>query len=319
MSAHSGLRLSSTDGMIFYVDGRNSRSTSNNKIRDLISGEEQPFTQNTVDSYFYTDYNSVEKFISPQLSNLDSFTVNVLVANEPGKSGFAFSITTDDIIGYTTDKVAIGYEYIDSSTTSPLSTAYANVTHSATADSSYEYMQSSVNATVSYQVDQTLSASPNISYEYAEASTTAITSKQYVGITHTASADNSYEYIPASVVATTLKGYNLSTAFEISTYIKSNQVIVTNKANNNTTSLVHSSNTNKTQYSIIYRKYSEDSVPISLYVNGDFVLDTGIVAGESQFENFGISLFNKLNIDLSEYGDRSISIYKFNKTSECIS
>jgi hypothetical protein len=311
MSVHAGPRLLTTDGLIFYVDGRNLKSNVDNKIKDLIVGEEENSNANVIDGYYYTNYNEVEQFTDTQFSDLDAFTVNVLVSHEIGKTGYAFSILSDDIIGYETNKVSTSYSQTTNNTTATSSVSGTPSLPSASAiTSSYNYVPVTVLATNSVDAGPGYSASSNTSYTQAVSNTIATSVVNDPEVLPSVTAiTSSYNYVPVTVIATTIKRSNINTLFEISLYADSNQAIVTNRSNDNVSTLAYSTDTQKTQYSIIYRKYLENSVPISMYINGKFVADTGIVSGLSQFENYGIRMFNKFGSSFAEYGVRSLSIY----------
>jgi len=105
--------------------------------------------------------------------------------------------------------------------------------------------------------------------------------------------------------------------FELSFYLEPTSIKLKNKSSNNLSYLSFSVNPQeKNIYSVIYRTFSTDSTPISLYQNGVLVANSVQQSGSSQFENVGISLFNIGNSHYSQYGIRFINAYSKELTEQ---
>jgi hypothetical protein len=309
MSVFSGPQITN-DGLVFYIDAKNIRSNIPNQIKDLISGEEKNSTAITENGYFYSNYGQIEKFTNLNISDLSAITVNVLLSHEVGKSGMAFSINSDDVINNTPAGIATNYEYIDASTQGTVA-ASVGPGYSSSSSTAYDYIQAATDG-ISVQ-DQGLTYSTNsvsTHYEYIDASTQGTVATDF-GSGYSSSSNIAYDYIQAATDSLSVRCLNLATQFELSLYADASQVIATHKNANNTAVAIASSDVGtRTQYSVIFRNFSANSVPISLYKNGELASDTGSVSGvPSPFENYGISLFNKLNSDFGNYGVRAVSIY----------
>jgi hypothetical protein len=309
MSAYAGPEIENA-GLIFYIDSKNQKSNLPGKIKDLITGEEKNSTAVTENEYFYSNYGQIEKFTNLNISDLSAITVNVLLSHEVGKSGLAFSINSDTIINNTPAGTATNYEYIDASTQSTVAIGF-DPGYSFTPSTTYDYIQSATDGTsaqdqgLNYSTDSVIT-----NYEYIDASTQSTVAIGFdPGYSFTPST--AYDYIQSATDSESVRCLNLATQFELSLYADASQVIATHKNANNTAVVFVSSEVGtRTQYSIIFRKFSANSVPISVYKNGELASVTESVSGvPSAFENYGISLFNKLNSDFADYGVRAVSIY----------
>jgi len=308
MSVYAGPKIEN-NGLIFYIDGRNSKSNIVGKIKNLLTGEEKNSTASVEDGYFHSNYGSIEKFTDIDISSLDAITVNVLLLHEVGKSGIAFSINSNNIINNTPDGGLTSYEYALANTQAITSTSFGPG-YSATDVGLYNYSQVSTDATGAQSGNLIYSATAEtVNYAYAQANTQATSSTSF-GPGYSSTGNTSYNYSQSTTNGTSVKGLNLSTQFELSLYADSSQIIATNKNSNKTAIAVTSAESGKqTQYSVIYRKFSQNSVPITIYKNATLTSDSGVISGDLSFQNQGLSLFNKLNSDFADYRVRSVSVY----------
>ncbi len=299
--------------LIFYIDGKNINSfPRNGKIIDLITREEKTTTA-TVDQYgyLYGPYGSLDKFSTLSLSNSSSVTVNIGIANTSLKSGIVFSIHSDDSSFYAASGITSHVAGVTTttgigSTSHTLNTVSSGITSYLSGEITTR--NTGGNATFTYDLDT--QSTGITSHVAGVTTTTGIGSTSYT-LNTVSSGLTSYF---GGINTTTTYGLYNSTfypKFELSCYIDQFSILVTNKSEDKVSYLSSPINLNeKNIFSIIFRKYSTNSTPITIYANnGQFYESSAQVTASSQFENVGISVFGANDSNYSQSGVRFISVY----------
>ena len=288
MGVYAGPDIPNENDIIFYIDGRNAKSfPGNGKIKSLISQEEKNTISTQQDGYIYSNYGYIDKFTDVSLSNTSILTVNISLDNTLLKSGTAFSICSDT----SSFHKATGISSYNTGITTTVSTA-----------------------TTSHSLNLNVSGISSYSTGIVTTVSTATTSHS---LNLNVSGISSYNTGIVTTFAEGLYSSSYHPEFELSFYLEPTSIKLKNKSSNNLSYLSFSVNPQeKNIYSVIYRTFSTDSTPISLYQNGVLVANSVQQSGSSQFENVGISLFNIGNSHYSQYGIRFINAYSKELTEQ---
>jgi len=276
------------DGLVFSIDGRNIKSfPRNGKIISSITREEKNTTSTQQDGYIYSNYGYIDKFTNFSIENSSVITINLSIDNTSLKSGTAFSICSD-----------------------------TSSFHKATGVSSYSAgITTTVStATTSYSLNLNVSG---ISSYNTGITTTVSTATTSHSLNLNVSGISSYNTGITTTFAEGLYSASYHPEFELSFYLEPTSIKLKNKSSNHLSYLNFSADPQKKNiYSVVYRTFSTNSTPISLYQNGVLVADSNQQSGSSQFENVGISLFNIGNSHYSQYGIRFINVYSREMTEQ---
>ncbi len=303
MSVYAG-PLIDTDGIIFYVDGRNINSfPGDGKLISLIT-EEERLTDVTINNsgFFVADFRNTEKF-NIDIANLSEITVSVLVSNTQNKTGMAFSIASDDIEVFTASANTV-YSTNVVTTTSTAASYSDNI--AASANTVYSTNVVTTTATTASYSDN-IAASANTVYSTSVVTTTSTAASYSDNIA--ASANTVYSTSVVTTTATGLFSQMYNPSFEISLFVMSSSVIVKNKNSVFDSTTTVTADTDKNIYSVIYRASPSDTSPVSLYLNGKFANEAPPISKTSQFINYGISLFSANESAYAQYPVGLVSMY----------
>jgi hypothetical protein len=335
MGVYAGTKIPSNNNLIFSIDGRNAKSfPENGKIKSLITEEEKNTTATQQDGYIYNEYGYIDKFNNVIFSNASALTINLLIDNTSLKSGTAFSIYSDvssldkptGISSYSTDVVttvstattshslsfsASGIGSYNSGIVTTVSTATTShsLSFSASGIGSYNSGIVTTVSTATTSHSLSFSASGIGSYNSGIVTTVATATTSH-SLSFSASGIGSYSTGVVTTFSEGLYAASYNPEFELSFYLEPNSIKLKNKSSNHLSYLnVPVNPQEKNIYSVIYRTFSTNSTPISLYQNGVLVANSEQQSGSSQFENVGISVFNMGNGYYSQYGIRFINAY----------
>jgi hypothetical protein len=291
MAANAGPKIN-REGIALYIDGRNEKSyLENGNIKSLITN--QTLSTNLLTDergFLYNDSKEPEALPGLQLTEKNAITVTILINEKNNNYGTAFSII---------DKEIPIYKYSTGSTTSVLSNTIntlgtEEVSTIKSSDSFNElllYMSSSVTtlSTGTVSSGATLSSSQNTITSSSTVNTSATTE-----ILHDTLYTDEYPTINLSSTVTTsaLKNESLLTSFELSFYVKSNDVFVKNNNNEIDSSLFSDSDGVKNIYTAVFRSLNDTGKPISFYKNGRLVSESNEQGGVTELKNGQIKIFN---------------------------
>jgi hypothetical protein len=307
MAVYSGPYIKN-DGMVFYIDAKNIKSTSTpGKMGDVISGRKNDFIGQIQNGYFYSNYGIVEKFSNNTISESDAITINILISHDERKFGTAIAIGNDTILNSTPTSISFEYVYAESNTTAIGEFNFAE-TLAATPRVEYVYTETSTSATNLSSLSVVYDVTPTASYVYAETSVIATASIAY-DIDWISVGNMTYVYTQSITYATGIHSNYGYTYNDITIFADQSQMIASHSNSGISNQVVVSANPgDRNQYSVIFRKLANDTIPISVYRNGVHISDAGTISGSSVFAN-GISVFGKLGSEFSQYGIRNISVY----------
>ena len=303
------------DGLVFSIDGTNIKSfPRNGKIISSITREEKNTTSTQQDGYIYSNYGYIDKFTNFSIENSSVITINLSIDNTSLKSGTAFSICSDT----SSFHKATGISSYNTGITTTVSTA--TTSHSLNLNvsgiSSYNTGITTTVSTATTSHSLNLNVSGISSYNTGIVTTVSTATTSH-SLNLNVSGISSYNTGIVTTFAEGLYSSSYHPEFELSFYLEPTSIKLKNKSSNNLSYLSFSVNPQeKNIYSVIYRTFSTDSTPISLYQNGVLVANSVQQSGSSQFENVGISLFNIGNSHYSQYGIRFINAYSKELTEQ---
>jgi len=291
MAANAGPKIK-REGIALYIDGRNEKSyLENGNIKSLITN--QTLSTNLLKDergFLYSADKEPELLPGLQLPEKNAITVTVLISETNNNYGTAFSIINEEIPIY---------KYSTGSTTSILSNTVntlgkEEVSPIKSSDSFNDlllYTSSSVTtlSTGTVSSGATLSSSQNTITSSSTVNTSSTTE-----ILHDTLYTDEYPTINLSSTVTTsaLKNESLLTSFELSFYVKSNDVFVKNNNNEIDSSLFSDSDGVKNIYTAVFRSLNDTGKPISFYKNGRLVSEYNEQVGVTELKNGQIKIFN---------------------------
>jgi hypothetical protein len=308
MSGHVGPDIPENN-LVFYIDGKNQKSFFDNTLKSLLSNEQKTVNVISDNGYLYSDFKSFDKFEQIDLSDKNSFTVNVLLDHKPNSYGFAFSINSNNLISF----LSTGLTTYNTSTINTIATSIVNESNIYFTTGTTIYTTSIANTFATNVINES-----NV-YSNTDL-TTYNTSSINTLATNVINESNVYSNTDLTTYNTSLittltsivNSFILETDYEISVFANPSGIVaINNNGQYKSQTTGAAQKQGKSQYTVIFRKYESNVTPITVYVNGDFYSNSLpiVVDTPTNFENLGINLFNKSNSNYSTYGIRSISLY----------